>query len=533
MTASTPNATAAVSLDDLPMGPYQWRLFWLAGFGWAFDMAAVAAVGVLIKQNSGLYGLPEADSGLYSTFLYGGMFAGAECWGRVCDRRGRRPAFVGTLLTSALFFCATACTGGSWLWLGAGLFGVGLGAGGGLVTRGTLLIEWVPQARRGQLVGALGVFWPVGGTAAAAITWALPASVGVGWCDNAGGGCGWRLLFALLGVLCGAFGALSWACLPESARWLRLHGRAEEARQLVRRCERQAMATLRDHGLRDHGGGGRCGWCSCCSRGQGGGGGGGGGGCGGSGKLGGGTAPLLAAAGGAGDFDGEEASRAGQLGEAETAAGDDDDDDNVSAGSCADLFHASVRRSTVCLWVVWFMFSFGAAAFYTLLPKLLSDAGFADGEADSIYLVSNLGGIPGALLSSRVIESSWGRRRTLVVTLWVSAAALLTMNLFEGQAAIAVACFVQQMVQMAVWAVMFAYTPEVYPTSIRARGLGAANMLDRIGGMIGPFVGGVLLAESRSVALAAFAAALGIAAVASLFLRTETKGAALAETLAE
>jgi MFS transporter, putative metabolite:H+ symporter len=527
--------TAAESLDDLPMGPYQWRLFWLAGFGWAFDMTAVAAVGVLIKQNSGLYGLPEADSGLYSTALYGGMFAGAECWGRVCDRRGRRPAFIGTLLTSALFFCATACAGGSWLWLGAGLFGVGLGAGGGLVTRGTLLVEWVPQARRGQLVGALGVFWPVGGTAAAAITWALPASVGVGWCDEAGGGCGWRLLFALLGVLCAAFGALSWACLPESARWLQLHGFAAEARQLVRRCERQAVAALRD------GGGGRSGWCSCCFlRGQGGGGGGGGSSSGGSGgggggKLGGG-APLLAA-GGAGDFDDDdEAAREGQLDEAEATGGgddDDDDDDDVSAGSCADLFHASVRRSTVCLWVVWSMFSFGAAAFYTLLPKLLSDAGFADGEADIIYLVSNLGGIPGALLSSYVIESSWGRRRTLVATLWASAAALLTMNLFEGQAAIAAACFMQQLVQMAVWAVMFAYTPEVYPTSIRARGLGAANMLDRIGGMIGPFVGGVLLAESRSVALAAFAAALGIAAVASLFLRTETKGAALAETLAE
>ena len=78
---------------------------------------------------------------------------------------------------------------------------------------------------------------------------------------------------------------------------------------------------------------------------------------------------------------------------------------------------------------------------------------------------------------------------------------------------------------------MFAYTPEVYPTTIRARGLGAANMLDRLGGMVGPFVGGVLLAYDRTVAVVAFAAALGVAAVASMFLRTETKGTALAEKL--
>ena len=116
---------AAPPIDEISMGPFQWRLFFFAGIGWALDMTAIAAVGVLIKDNSGLYGLPGADSGLYSTALYGGMFLGAELWVRICDSSGRRPAFIGTLATSALFFCATAAAGGSWLWLCAGLVRVG------------------------------------------------------------------------------------------------------------------------------------------------------------------------------------------------------------------------------------------------------------------------------------------------------------------------------------------------------------------------------------------------------------------------
>ena len=61
--------------------------------------------------------------------------------------------------------------------------------------------------------------------------------------------------------------------------------------------------------------------------------------------------------------------------------------------------------------------------------------------------------------------------------------------------------------------------------------LRAARLLDRVGGMIGPFVGGIVLAYNRSVAVVAFASALGIAALSSMLLRTETQGARLAEKL--
>jgi putative MFS transporter len=41
------------------------------------------------------------------------------------------------------------------------------------------------------------------------------------------------------------------------------------------------------------------------------------------------------------------------------------------------LFHPKIRRTTSMLWIIWFFFSFGAAAFYVLLPTLLDDGGFS------------------------------------------------------------------------------------------------------------------------------------------------------------
>jgi MFS family permease len=97
--------------------------------------------------------------------------------------------------------------------------------------------------------------------------------------------------------------------------------------------------------------------------------------------------------------------------------------------------------------------------------------------------------------------------------------------------AIGIMCFLQNATTMAAWAVLFTYTSEIYPTTLRTRGLGAANMLDRVGGIIGTYVGGVLVARSKVYALVLFSAAVALAAVAAWFLDMETKGKPLADRL--
>lgn len=74
---------------------------------------------------------------------------------------------------------------------------------------------------------------------------------------------------------------------------------------------------------------------------------------------------------------------------------------------------------------------------------------------------------------------------------------------------------------------LYAYTPELYPTSVRATGVGWASGASRIAGAAAPLVGGLLLPVSLTVALVPYAAGFLVAAAAVLLLGRETRATAL------
>ena len=74
---------------------------------------------------------------------------------------------------------------------------------------------------------------------------------------------------------------------------------------------------------------------------------------------------------------------------------------------------------------------------------------------------------------------------------------------------------------------MFIYAPEVYPTEVRGLATGVLNCCARIGAIITPFVGVVLLHRSIYLGVGAYAISGIIAAIASYFLNIETKGKTL------
>jgi putative MFS transporter len=73
---------------------------------------------------------------------------------------------------------------------------------------------------------------------------------------------------------------------------------------------------------------------------------------------------------------------------------------------------------------------------------------------------------------------------------------------------------------------MYAYTPELYPIAVRGTGSGFAASFGRIGGIIGPYLVGMLVAQKVSVAtiFMVFFVAIVIGALAVLFFGLETKG---------
>ncbi|CAI5458066.1 unnamed protein product [Closterium sp. Yama58-4] len=96
-----------------------------------------------------------------------------------------------------------------------------------------------------------------------------------------------------------------------------------------------------------------------------------------------------------------------------------------------------------------------------------------------------------------------------------------TIFLFAARAAI-----------MGSFAVLWAYTPEIYPTEIRSTGLGVANSWARLGGFLCPFVAvGLIEGSQRELAILLFVFIPVFAAVITACFASETKGAALGEKI--
>ena len=85
-----------------------------------------------------------------------------------------------------------------------------------------------------------------------------------------------------------------------------------------------------------------------------------------------------------------------------------------------------------------------------------------------------------------------------------------------------------QFCQFGMWSVLYAYTPELYPTRARATGAGFASAIGRLGSLVGPFAVGVILPRAGQGGVFAFAAgAFLLAAVIVVLLGTETRGKTL------
>ncbi|MNP52060.1 putative niacin/nicotinamide transporter NaiP [compost metagenome] len=81
------------------------------------------------------------------------------------------------------------------------------------------------------------------------------------------------------------------------------------------------------------------------------------------------------------------------------------------------------------------------------------------------------------------------------------------------------------------WGGMYAYTPELYPTGVRSTGVGLAASFGRIGGIIAPYLVGILVARQVEIGSIfwIFFVTILVGALAVLWLGTETKGKELAD----
>ena len=200
----------------------------------------------------------------------------------------------------------------------------------------------------------------------------------------------------------------------------------------------------------------------------------------------------------------------------------------------ADLFEARLRRRTAMLWMLWFAMAFSYYGIFIWLPTLLVGRGFPEVQSFEFTLYITLAQIPGYFAAAWLVERA-GRRATLASFMVLCAGA----SWFFGGAQsprdlILWGCLVS-FFNLGAWGVTYGYTPELYPTRMRATGTGSAAAVGRTGGILAPLVVGRLIAMAgpASGAGAMAGSAAGFASAFTLFAAVLLAGAVAVAALGE
>ncbi|GHC40328.1 MFS transporter [Alcaligenes pakistanensis] len=200
------------------------------------------------------------------------------------------------------------------------------------------------------------------------------------------------------------------------------------------------------------------------------------------------------------------------------------------------LWQGQYARRTLMLWMLWFFSLLGYYGLTTWLGALLQQAGYEVTKSVTYTIYISLAGIPGFIFAAWLLEK-WGRKATMVLMLFGSAlCAFIYGHVATSQAPVAQligAGLCMQFFMFGMWSVLYAYTPELYPTRTRSTGAGFASSIGRLGSLLGPLLVGFILPwTGHSGVFTLGAISFSIAALVVIALGVETKGRSLEEVSA-
>ena len=186
------------------------------------------------------------------------------------------------------------------------------------------------------------------------------------------------------------------------------------------------------------------------------------------------------------------------------------------------LLTSERRLSTLQLWLALFM-AFASLYFLTTwIPKLASSAGLSMELAIYAGTVFNLGAWCG-IMTQGYLSSHFGLRKTIFSFLTATAILMVIFGFFKGSALVLVLFGLIGFGIQGGFVGMYAVAARLYPTEIRSTGVGFAMSSGRLGGIVGPLLGGFLIGAGFSMTanFMIFAIPTLLAGIATLVLNSK------------
>ncbi|WP_020658226.1 MFS transporter [Amycolatopsis benzoatilytica] len=191
------------------------------------------------------------------------------------------------------------------------------------------------------------------------------------------------------------------------------------------------------------------------------------------------------------------------------------------------LWSGRMARRTAITWLIWFVITFSYYGFFTWIPTLLVQRGITVTKSFEFSLIIYVAQVPG-YFSAAWLGEILDRKNTIALYLAGAAGSAFWMSQMTDPATITTAAAVLSFFLNGTYAAVYSYTPEVFPTWIRASGTGLSSAFGRVGSIIAPSVIGVFAASLGFAGVFGMTTAvLAVGVVATLVFGLSTAGRSL------
>ncbi|KAF8371395.1 hypothetical protein PRIPAC_77824 [Pristionchus pacificus] len=469
---STTTFTVTDAIEFSGFRKFQYVSCAICGLSWIASSTLIMLLAILGPSLKCEWQLSTVEQALCTTFVFAGWMVASPVWGRICDIYGRRKGLIATAAAGFIFGIFTVFSPSFYVFL-ACRFGVGFAVAGQAQSI-THTSEFLPSANRAKWMIILKSFFAIGT--------AILTGLAIFILPNFG----WRWLVAYAAFPMGFFGICCW-WLPESARFDVAQGKIVEVSSESCYENKPKLFPARA------------------------------------------TLERIARFNGSSLPDGELVA----------------ENQESSSSNMVDLLKPSHRRTTIQLWFMWTLFGllyYGVAIYTTLLLHSPADqCGVVDDHSSRVkrgavvepcrhltsenyidIIVTTMSEVPGYILTMYAVDII-GRRATFAIGFAIVSACSAALTICLPRFLTVTALFVCRSAIGAVFQAGYIYTSEVYPTSLRAQGLGVASGFGRFGSMITPLITRILFAHNLVFPAIVYVIGGIVGAVLSILLPIETR----------